>query len=187
MAGGAGVRYAGGVHAVLPNRLVIVSNRLPVTVCRGSAPASLSDSAGGLATGLRPFHEAGAGLWVGWSGESAKARTSPGSELEGQLGARRLVSVPLTTQEVRQYYDGFSNGVIWPLFHYLLDRVPLGGHDWASYRAVNERFAGVVAGHARPGDTIWVHDYQLMLVPALVRQRVPDARIGFFETAGRCR
>ena len=70
--------------------------------------------------------------------------------------------------------------MLWPLFHYLLERVPLDGHGWDTYRTVNERFADAVAAEYRPGDTIWVHDYQLMLVPEMVRTRIPDSRIGFF-------
>jgi trehalose 6-phosphate synthase/phosphatase len=163
-----------------PDRLVIVSNRLPVAVRRHDGTAALADASGGLATGLRPLHEATRGVWIGWPGESLRGRGAADPEVERLLEARRLVPVHLTAQEVRQYYEGFSNGVIWPLFHYLLDRVPLGDHEWEAYRAVNERFADVVARHANPGDTIWIHDYQLMLLPGLVRQRVPGARIGFF-------
>jgi trehalose 6-phosphate synthase/phosphatase len=92
----------------------------------------------------------------------------------------RLVGVPLTDEQVSRYYEGFSNGVLWPLFHYLLDQVPLHVRDWEPYVEVNERFAAVVAQHYQPGDLIWVHDYQLLLLPALLRERLPDARIGFF-------
>ena len=81
---------------------------------------------------------------------------------------------------MRDYYEGFSNGVLWPLFHYLLDRIPLGQTDWQTYRQVNQKFADRVVRHYREGDRIWVHDYQLMLVPKLVREKVPDAQIGFF-------
>jgi trehalose 6-phosphate synthase/phosphatase len=88
--------------------------------------------------------------------------------------------VPLTAQDVKAYYEEFANGVIWPLFHYLLDRIPLDSRDWQTYRLVNERFADVVARQYRSGDVIWVHDYQLMLVPGLLRERIPHARIGFF-------
>ena len=92
----------------------------------------------------------------------------------------RLVAVPLTADQVTRYYEGFSNGVLWPLFHYLLDQVPLHVRDWDAYVEVNERFADVVASHYRPGDLIWVHDYQLLLLPDLLRKRLPEARIGFF-------
>ena len=161
-------------------RLIIVSNRLPVTVSRREGGVELHESAGGLATGLDRFHRAGEGVWVGWPGEAHRGRNATDPELDGLLAARRLVPVHLTAQEVRQYYEGFSNGVIWPLFHYLLDRVPLRGHEWQAYRAANERFADAVVGHAAAGDTIWIHDYQLLLLPGLLRERLPGARIGFF-------
>ena len=73
----------------------------------------------------------------------------------------------------RRFYEGFSNGVLWPLFHYLLDQIPLQVSDWDGYVEANEAFADVVAAHYRPGDMIWVHDYQLLLVPGLLRERLP--------------
>jgi trehalose 6-phosphate synthase/phosphatase len=120
-------------------------------------------------------------LWIGWSGAtddelSAEQRSALNQQLEGL----RLVSVPLTADQVARYYEGFSNGVLWPLFHYLLDQVPLHVRDWEPYMEVNRRFAEVVAEHYQPGDLIWVHDYQLLLLPELLRQRLPHARIGFF-------
>jgi trehalose 6-phosphate synthase/phosphatase len=92
----------------------------------------------------------------------------------------RCVPVTLTPSEIASYYDGFSNGVLWPLFHYQLDRIPTHARDWQAYRQVNERFAAAIAAQYRAGDVVWIHDYQLMLVPALLRQRIPNARIGFF-------
>ncbi len=90
------------------------------------------------------------------------------------------MAVPLSAEQVTRYYEGYSNGVLWPLFHYLLDQIPLHVSDWDAYVEANERFADVVAAQYRPGDLIWVHDYQLLLVPGLLRRRLPDARIGFF-------
>jgi trehalose 6-phosphate synthase/phosphatase len=92
----------------------------------------------------------------------------------------RLVPVPLSGDQVTRYYEGFSNGVLWPLFHYLIEQIPLQVSDWDAYVEANERFADVVAASYRPGDLIWVHDYQLLLLPGLLRRRIPDARIGFF-------
>ena len=100
--------------------------------------------------------------------------------LDRRLDERGIVPLYLTRQEVKEYYEDFSNGVLWPIFHYLVDRVPLGPSAWESYRRVNERFAQMVVDQYQPGDMIWVHDYQLLLVPGLLRQRLPDARIGFF-------
>ncbi|TAM72610.1 MAG: trehalose-phosphatase, partial [Chloroflexota bacterium] len=88
--------------------------------------------------------------------------------------------VDLSAAEVERYYDGFANGVLWPLLHSQLDRLPLVPRGWEVYRRVNERFAEVVIATARPGDLVWIHDYQLALLPALVRARLPEAAIGFF-------
>ena len=97
-----------------------------------------------------------------------------------QLGAMRSLPLYLSKAEIKRYYDDFSNGVLWPLFHYLVDRIPLDAKGWKAYQRVNQRFANLVAEHYESGDTIWVHDYQLMLVPGMLRELLPDARIGFF-------
>ncbi|MEW5981155.1 MAG: bifunctional alpha,alpha-trehalose-phosphate synthase (UDP-forming)/trehalose-phosphatase [Acidobacteriota bacterium] len=164
----------------MANRLLIVTNRLPVSVQRDEDDFTLRESSGGLATGLRGVHAAEDTIWIGWSGIGERLSRSARQRLDADFAERRLVAVHLSKQEVRQYYEGFSNGVIWPLFHYLLDRMPLQAPTWSVYQAVNEKIADAAARQYRPGDTFWVHDYQLMLVPTLLRQRVPDARIGFF-------
>jgi trehalose 6-phosphate synthase/phosphatase len=165
---------------MVERRLVILSNRLPVTSDIADGEVVLSPASGGLATGLRGWHERYKGVWIGWPGTSKRLSAAQRRSLDAQLAERRIVPVHLTRQEVREYYDEFSNGVLWPVFHYLLDRVPLGPTTWDSYRRVNERFADIVAEQYRPGDLVWVHDYQLLLVPGLLRRRLPDARIGFF-------
>ena len=159
------------------DRVLIVANRLPVTVTATPDGAALLPSSGGLASGLRAWHERGDGLWFGWPGEVADAAPP---RLVQQLAASRLVPLHLSASDVERYYGGFANSVLWPLFHYSIDRVPIDAGGWAEYQHVNEAFAAAVAREYRPGDTIWVHDYHLLLVPALLRQRLPNARIGFF-------
>jgi trehalose 6-phosphate synthase/phosphatase len=161
-------------------RLLIVSNRLPVTVRTDELGLSLERSAGGVATGLCGPHESGDGLWIGWPGDVASLDAARREELDRRLAGLRLVPVHLSREEVERYYEGFSNGILWPLFHYLSSQLPLAIENWDAYEAANERFAEVVAERHRPGDLVWVHDYQLMLVPELLRRRVPGARIGFF-------
>jgi trehalose 6-phosphate synthase/phosphatase len=160
-------------------RLLIVSNRLPVTVTVDDV-ARLVPSAGGLATGVRGLHERSGGLWIGWPGDISSLRPEQRKALASEFAARHTVPIELTADQVRRYYEGFSNEVLWPLFHYRLDQMPLHVHDWDAYEDVNRRFADVVAAHHQPGDLVWVHDYQLLLVPELLRQRIPDVRIGFF-------
>ena len=159
-------------------RLLIVANRLPVTVTTGADGRShIETSPGGLVSGLSSLHERGDGLWIGWLGDQ---RATEDPSVTRELAAQRLVAVPLSETDVQQYYDGFSNAVIWPLFHYLLERLPLEIENFEAYARVNERFADAVVEQHRPGDLIWVHDFQLLLVPELIRRRLPDARIGFF-------
>ena len=137
-------------------------------------------SAGGLATGLREPHRKSGGVWIGWPGQTMPDDVAQRSSIEHELQASGMMPVWLTEAEVARYYETMSNGVIWPLFHYLPEQIPLHVRHWDAYEAVNARFADAVAEIHEPGDRIWVHDYQLMRLPALIRERIPDARIGFF-------
>jgi trehalose 6-phosphate synthase/phosphatase len=161
-------------------RLLIVSNRLPVSALVEEGRLQFVDATGGLATGLRSWHLQSHGLWIGWPGELSRVNASHREELREKLAQRGVVPVLLSSEEVERFYDGFSNRVLWPLFHYQVDRVPVESSGWDAYRQVNEKFADAVAASYEPGDAIWIHDYQLMLVPAMLRERLPDARIGFF-------
>jgi trehalose 6-phosphate synthase/phosphatase len=161
-------------------RVLLVSNRLPVTVRAAEDGVAVARSSGGLVTGLRGPHERSGGRWIGWPGDVSQLDDVQRGLLDRELADLRCVPVYLSVAEVSRYYDGFSNEVLWPLFHYLLDRIPPTSQDWDVYRAVNDRFAEEAARAWRPGDVVWVHDYQLALVPHLLRQRVPRARIGFF-------
>jgi trehalose 6-phosphate synthase/phosphatase len=161
-------------------RILIVSNRLPVTVRAEHGNVQVIPSPGGLATGLSGPHERSGGLWIGWPGDVGRLGAAQKAALEARFADLRCVPVYLSQGEVARFYDGFSNGVLWPLFHYLLGEIPIEARDFDAYARVNERFADAVAERYQPGDLVWVHDYQLCLVPALLRKRIPDARIGFF-------
>ncbi len=161
-------------------RLILVSNRLPVTVATAGGRVSVERSVGGLATALRKPHERTAGLWVGWPGPCEGLDAASLAALEQRLAGMGAVPVHLSAVEVERYYGALSNGVLWPLFHYVTGVLPMRVEGWDEYRAVNERFADAVAERYRPGDVVWVHDYQLMLVPSILRARLPAARIGFF-------
>jgi trehalose 6-phosphate synthase/phosphatase len=161
-------------------RVILVSNRLPVTVRLDHGAVSIARSSGGLATGLRVPHERTGGTWIGWPGDVSRLTPALHRALTTHLAELRCVPVYLSAAEVESYYDGFSNAVLWPLFHYLLDRIPPSSHEWDAYRAVNEKFADAAARAWQPGDLVWVHDYQLVLVPQLLRARIPSAMIGFF-------
>jgi len=162
------------------SRLLLVSNRLPVTVTRKEGKLSVAPSAGGLATGLRRPHEELRGLWFGWPGDCVGSEREDRQAVQRELASLRAVPLFLKSSEIKRYYQGFSNGVLWPLFHYLLGQIPLRSKDWEVYRSVNERFAVLVAEHYQPGDLIWIHDFHLLLLPGMLRSRLPDATIGFF-------
>jgi trehalose 6-phosphate synthase/phosphatase len=159
-------------------RLILVSNRLPVTiqddVSNPSNGQTVNRSSGGLVAGLDPLHLNGDGIWIGYPG------TDPDETAQKLLADMRLDPVAIPESEYSGYYEGFSNGSIWPLFHYLLEYCEFDPKAFADYKRVNERFAEKILEHAKDDDTIWIHDYQLMLVPAMLREKLPGARIGFF-------
>jgi trehalose 6-phosphate synthase/phosphatase len=161
-------------------RLLIAANRLPLQVRTHLGEPELLPSTGGLATGLRTPHEQGDGLWFGWPGPLTGMRQRGRQRAMAAMRERRFVPIELSADETEGFYNQFCNGVLWPTCHYLLDRLPLQTADWATYQAVNARFADAIAAHYRPGDLIWVHDFHLLLLPALLRERLPMARIGFF-------
>ncbi len=155
---------------------VVVANRLPVEgVTDPDGSVSWRVSPGGLVAALAPVMNRNHGTWVGWTGE-------PDEEVEPfEAEGMRLVPVDLSSQEVSEYYEGFSNATLWPLYHDLTAEPQFERRWWETYRDVNRRFADVVAGEAGPGAVVWVQDYQLQLVPAFLRDRRPDLRIGFFN------
>jgi trehalose 6-phosphate synthase/phosphatase len=161
-------------------RTILVSNRLPVTARVENGELKVERSVGGLTTALSASKRSGRALWIGWPGPVSEIPRPLRNQLESRLAAIDCVPVALTSREIREYYEEVSNGILWPLLHYQADRVPLAPKHWGTYAAVNSRFADAVAQHWQKGDDIWVHDYQLLLVPALLRQRLPLARIGFF-------
>ncbi|ADG73588.1 Alpha,alpha-trehalose-phosphate synthase (UDP- forming) [Cellulomonas flavigena DSM 20109] len=156
--------------------LVVVANRLPVDVTLDEQGGpSWTRSPGGLVTALAPVMSRTKGAWVGWGG-------SPDLELEPfEVDGTELVPVMLTEADVERYYEGFSNDTLWPLYHDVIASPQFHRQWWDAYRRVNERFAQAAAANAAPGATVWVHDYQLQLVPAFLRELRPDLRIGYFH------
>ena len=156
--------------------LVIAANRLPVD--RVVGPDGSSEwhrSPGGLVTAMESVMRGREGAWVGWAGEAGEA---PAPFAEAGMW---LHPVPLSEDELQTYYEGFSNDTLWPIYHDVI--VPAHFHRewWQDYQRVNERFAEAVCEVAAPGARVWIHDYQLQLVPALVRRLRPDLRIGWFN------
>jgi trehalose 6-phosphate synthase/phosphatase len=174
-----GYPLAEGTNMGHDGRVILASNRLPVKTKVVHGRIELEPSVGGLATGLRRPHERG-GLWIGWPGDASRLDLAQRASLDQQLAARRLAAVHLTAAEVQRYYEGYANAVLWPLLHAMPSRMPLESRDWDAYVDANTRFADAVAARWKPGDLVWVHDYHLLLVPQLLRERVPHARVGLF-------
>jgi trehalose 6-phosphate synthase/phosphatase len=161
-------------------RVIVVSNRLPVTIDVEANAIDVRPSSGGLAAALRSVHARGDSLWLGWPGERPRMGARQQRELDLILAGLRAMPVHLSRDEVRGFYERIANGVLWPLLHYLADPLPTTIEGWEVYRAVNEKFARRVAELVEPTDLVWVHDFHLALVPKMLRELVPDARIGFF-------
>ena len=154
-------------------RFVVVANRLPVRWVEEDE--RWATSPGGLVSALSPVLQERHGVWVGWPG------TADGPEDTFEVDGIVQKPVSLTEDEIEDYYEGFSNGTIWPLYHDAIRPVEMHRHWWRPYQAVNQRFADAVLEVIEPGDAVWVQDYQLQLVPQMVREKAPEGtRIGFF-------
>ena len=162
-------------------RLVVVSNRLPVTLRRHGEGWRVQASAGGLITAMDPLLRRSDGIWIGWPGDSTSTDDAQRQEaIDKWAGRKKYFIVELPQDTAKHYYEGYSNQTIWPLFHYLPSLMVYDPKGWNAYVDANKRFHDVIVKHARPGDLIWIHDYQLMLLPRMLRDSLPDARIGFF-------
>jgi trehalose 6-phosphate synthase len=155
---------------------VVVASRLPVDrVEDADGGTTWRTSPGGLVTALEPVMREAGGVWIGWSGDAGPA---PGAfEADGL----QLVGLGLSETEVRHFYEGFCNATLWPLYHDVIAPPQFHRRWWEAYVTVNRRFAQAAAEQAAPGATVWVHDYQLQLVPLMLREQRDDVRIGFFN------
>lgn len=161
-------------------KTIFVSNRLPVTVRYQNRKFSYEESIGGLATGLKREHEK-EGLWIGWSGLSKERMKGHQKTITEKLYKDyRCVPVSLSDRDVKLYYEGFSNQTIWPLFHYFPALTIFDSKMWARYQRVNQTFYDTLKPYIQEDSLIWIHDYQLMLLPELIRQDFPNVKIGFF-------
>ena len=155
--------------------LVVVANRLPVDrVARADGETTWRRSPGGLVSALEPVMRENSGAWIGWPGDT-------GSELEPfEDEGLTLVPVTMSEQEYAEFYEGFSNATLWPLYHDLVAKPSFHREWWDAYVTVNKRFADAAARFAAKDAMVWVQDYQLQLVPAMLRELRPDLRIGFY-------
>ncbi len=161
------------------SKILIVSNRLPVKVMEKNGNYTFAVSEGGLATGLNSIFKKGNSVWVGWPGADVPPQDE--QRVEADLQKQNLLPVFLSKEEIKEFYEGFSNEILWPVFHYMPTYANYQISYWEYYQSVNRKFCAAIAGIAQPGDTIWVHDYQLLLLPTLLRKELPNVTLGFFQ------
>ena len=169
----------GAAHAP---RLVVVSNRLPFAFKRDSQGAWRAEpGGGGLVTALLPILRNRGGMWIGWPGATGERAELEGALAEaGASAGYSFGAVDLTPDEVRDFYLGFSNEIIWPLFHDLQSLCNFDPAYWRTYCRVNAKYADAIRAQSQPGDFVWIHDYHLMNVAAELRARGVRSQIGFF-------
>ncbi|MFT7444333.1 MAG: trehalose 6-phosphate synthase/phosphatase, partial [Granulosicoccus sp.] len=158
------------------SKIILVSNRLPVRIQEDGTPERTT---GGLASALAAVESEKPQYWVGWSGTPLEETPDP-EALRKSMAELKIVPVFLSGDEVDGFYEGYSNATLWPLLHYMAQRARFDS-DWAEhYRRANEKFADAIMEIAEDGDTVWVHDYHLFLLPKILRERRPQLKIGFF-------
>ncbi len=162
-------------------RLLVIANRLPFSMTKRAGEFHFRSSAGGLAVGLSSLPESTDRLWIGWPGiANEKLTAEDRDQVSEKLAVEKCLPVFLSKRQIERYYLGFCNETIWPLFHYFPTRTLWETRFWHVYKQVNQIFCRETLKIARPGDRIWIHDYQLMLLPQLLREKLPDVEMGFF-------
>ena len=164
------------------HRLLVVSNRLPIVLEKKNGDWTLKPGAGGLVSALAPVLSHRGGVWIGWPGMPLEEGGSWEPVLAEGYRERgyELIPVLISEEEVKGFYEGFANAILWPLFHDLLGQCNFDPSFWYTYLEVNEKFADCVFDNSRAGDFIWVQDYQLIHVAEILRRRDEGARVGFF-------
>ena len=159
-------------------KTIIISNRLPVKIEKENDELVYKASEGGLATGLSSVFKQGNNLWVGWPGLAIEK--SQEQEVRSNLIKQHMKPVFLSSEEIEDFYEGFSNETLWPNFHYFNQYTVYKEELWLAYQRVNQKFAEILSEELEDDDTVWIHDYQLLLLPQLIRAISPNATIGFF-------
>ncbi|MDI6654679.1 MAG: bifunctional alpha,alpha-trehalose-phosphate synthase (UDP-forming)/trehalose-phosphatase, partial [Candidatus Hydrothermarchaeota archaeon] len=164
----------------MTQRTLIIANRLPANVEKKKGRLLFHRSIGGLATVLKAIHKREESIWVGWPGVVFQKNEDTLTLETKLLQDYHCYPVFLNQEDVEQFYYGICNNTFWPLFHSFPRVAKFKTSEWESYRKVNRLFCGRVLEVARPSDIVWIHDYHLMLLPKYLRERLPNATIGFF-------
>ena len=163
------------------NRVIIVSNRLPVNITIEGENVNVEPSVGGLATGMKSISESQDSLWIGWPGVNTEDVTKKQKlEITRLLKKNKCIPVFMDQKDYENYYEGFSNKTIWPLYHYFTQYAEYKNRYWEAYKKVNEMFAQIVLQVINEDDALWIHDYHLQLLPGMIKQMSPNIPIGYF-------
>jgi len=163
-------------------RLIVVSNRLPLSIRKTRDGGWRSEpTSGGLQSAMAPILQRRGGVWIGWPGYGPRTSDEQWNDHVARWKKDHgYVAVDLPSDLARKFYQGYANQTLWPLFHSFTTRFDYDADLWAAYVAANRRFRDAVLEELEPGDTVWIHDYHLMLLPRMLREVAPDTRIGFF-------
>lgn len=164
------------------SKLILISHRLPVTIEKKNGVWIFKQSVGGLATGLSSFSDKNDFMWLGFCGITSESISDEEKEdiKEKLINDYNYYPIFLTADELKNYYDNFSNKTLWPLFHYFQAKMRFDEESWRVYQEVNAKFYEVALKISNPGDTFWIHDYHLFILPKLIKDSYPTSRIGFF-------
>lgn len=161
-------------------KLIIISNRLPLKIVEENNKYEVIPSPGGLSTGLDSLKTKVEKHWIGWPGmylDSCKEK----DDIDKQLSDQNYTPVYLSPEQIENYYEGYSNSILWPLCHYFSNYIRYKNIYWKAYKEVNALFCEAALKVIEPGDIVWVQDYQLMLLPKMIRDKMPDVSIGYFH------
>lgn len=161
-------------------KTIIIANRLPIRIERKNKELIIKESEGGLATGLQSVCKNKNNIWIGWPGIVPKNQQEK-DFINAELLKRNLIPVYLTEQEVKCFYEGFANEIIWPICHYRPSYTVYKKENWEFYEIVNKKFATTCMYFSTQADTIWVHDYHLMLLPYYIKKQNPKIKVGYFQ------
>src|SRR5215472_15223150 len=162
-------------------RIIVVSNRLPLTLKKTEQGWDTARSSGGLASAMNPLLAKNGGEWIGWAGTAEGDGTEERRAILSEWAEKdHCFAVELPEEVAAGFYEGYANQTLWPVFHNFPSQLKFDAHHWAAYVEANRRFCEAVVSRYRPNDLIWVHDYQLLLLPRMLREKLPHAAIGFF-------
>lgn len=168
-------------RSINPQRVIVVSNRLPVSLKPGGTSWHSKATAGGLATAMNPILRGSDGIWIGWSGDtSATTDETRNAILKEWADKHRYFAVDLERETAQGFYEGIANQALWPVFHHFPSLLRFDSESWRSYVTANEIFRDEILKHVRADDLVWIHDYHFLLLPGMLREVRPDISIGFF-------